>query len=445
MKMQCNIKKTKKQIEGRNGGLFNKDPPDKNMTVQVEVYKGKKIEDILKKIQQEYDHYKILDQKKIRKFPYILSKEYEVKILIEEDRKKENEEMLKRKNQDSEEERKKQMILEMLKDEAKPKGTPQNQAYYEKEVPYDKNRELEDMKQMMKQMMSKMDEKKKVHEEKGFLMAEDEKHLRFYYEKLLKAEVKESLAQEIMMELKQILSYTGYHNKKIVYDELLKLLMNYLPVCGSFDKSSIKTIALIGPTGVGKTTTLAKIASILKNNRNKKIGLISTDVYRIAAIEQLETYANILEAKMMTASTPQELKSAIDYFKNVSKVDKILIDTVGRSPMIEESIESIKEYLDIAKPDHTAFVISATQKNSDMVRILDNFKNVNLDSVIFTKLDETLSYGFMVDALINRNLGVSYITNGQNVPKDIYLASSDKLAKQVLDGVDQFGSSNGTA
>lgn len=420
------------------------------MTAQVKVYKGKEIEGILRKIQLEYEDYKILDQKTIRKFPFIFLKEYEVKILIEGAKQppKEEEKIHPVFEKSPEDQSRKKMILDILNSTKSTSGksgevTDSSGPQVPAQEPANQQ-EFEDMKQMMQKMMRQLDEKQE-EKPQGYLIQEKEKNLKICYDRLLASEMKPETAKEMMEEVKQILTYEGYDDLQEVEETLLKVLQSELPVVGSFDKSGIETIALIGATGVGKTTTIAKIASILKHNRNKKIGLISTDVYRIAAIEQLETYANILETKMKPVSSPQELKSAIDYFKNVIKVDKILIDTVGRNTMLEDSVEDIKSYLEAAQPDHVSFVLSSTQKSSDMQRVLDNFESVDLNSVIFTKLDETLSYGFMVDVLKNRNIGVSYVTNGQNVPKDIYTASSEKLAKQVLSGVDQFGSSDGIA
>jgi len=396
--------------------------------MQVETFTGKKIEKIYEDIQKKHQgNYQILEQKKKSKFAFF-GKNYEVKVLI--GAKKEGE---KGKKVSKQEEKNKQLILTMLNDQVEQQ---------ERQVPTSENtQEIETMRKMMEKMMEKMESSEK---DQGFLEGKNEQIFAEFYQIMLQNDVDESLAKQFILEVKTMMPADQWLNRKKIEEELTKKMAAALRITGPFDMENTKTIALVGPTGVGKTTTLAKISAILKQE-NKRIGLISTDVYRIGAIQQLETYANIMNSKMIEASNPQELKDAIDYFKNVEKVDQILIDTVGRSPMKKESIDLIKEYLDISQPDHTALVLSSTQKYKDMLQITKNYEEINVDSLIFTKLDETMSYGFMLNVLEKSGLHISYVTNGQNVPKDIYAATSELLAKKMLNGDDDFGSSGVTA
>jgi len=406
-----------------------------NMTMEVEVFKGKKIEQVYKDIQQKYGgNYKLLEQKKNRKFLWM--SDYEVKILVENKLKEENvykkEPAPVRKDDDAEAE----AILAMLKEgSVEPKMEPKKESD-------EKMKEIESMKNMMEELVQRVAKKE---EEEGFLTGEEDAILLELHNKLVeKEDVEEEIARKIILEIKTKLNTDELKKREVVEKELIEKMSAMLNVSGPFDATKTKTIALVGPTGVGKTTTLAKIAAILKQN-NKRIGLISTDVYRIGAIEQLQTYANIMDSKMIEAKNPQELKEGIDYFRHVERVDLILIDTVGRSPMKMDSIEGIKEYLEISNPDHTALVLSSTQKYKDMLQILKNFENVDIDSMIFTKLDETMSYGFILNILSKSGMSVSYVTNGQNVPKDIYAPTAENLAKQILNGDDEIGSSIITA
>lgn len=399
------------------------------MSMQVETFTGKKIEKIYEDIQKKHQgNYQILEQKTKKKFAFF-GKNYEVKVLIGE--KKEGE---KPKKQMKQEDKNKELILSMLE-----KGMDQNKETVSPTV--GNTQEIETMKKMMEKMMEKMDSSEK---EQGFLEEKNERIFADFYHIMLQNDIEENLARKFILEAKTNLPAEQWLDRKKVEQELTEKMAAALRITGPFDMEKTKTIALVGPTGVGKTTTLAKISAILKQE-NKRIGLISTDVYRIGAIQQLETYANIMNSKMIEASNPQELKDAIDYFKNVEKVDQILIDTVGRSPMKKESIDLIKEYLEISKPDHTALVLSSTQKYKDMLQITKNYEEIDVSSLIFTKLDETMSYGFMLNVLEKSGLHISYVTNGQNVPKDIYAATSEVLAKKMLNGDDDFGSSGVTA
>lgn len=394
------------------------------MTVKVKVYKGKKYEDLLQRVQRENG--RIIDKKTNRRFLFL--KEYEVKVLIENEKseKVENEKPEPAKQQTKQ--AKKKALLEAIRESDDKKNNELNDFY----VGQEKN-SMKDMKDMMQSLMEKVDGGKQV-DEKGFLSSKKESVLLNYFEKLKTHDISDDNAKKIILSVKTKLSPHEYESVHKIEEVLLDELSSVLQTRESFERDDIKTIALIGPTGVGKTTTIGKMAGKLVKEHGKKIGLITTDTYRIAAVEQLETFANILESKIETAKTPKELYDAIDYFKKVNKVDKILIDTVGKSPMFEESIESIKEFMDIAKPDHVSLVLSSTQKNRDMIRILENYKKVNIDSLIFTKLDETLTYGFMIDVLMSTNKGISYVTNGQSVPSDIEKAYSGKLAEQIIKG-----------
>lgn len=383
--------------------------------MSVEIFVGKKLEEVLKDIQVKYGgNYKIIEQKKQKKFLWRTN--YEVKILVDE------KETLKQKVSAPKIEDK-ELILALLENT---------------KIPAPK-KEIEQTKPMatMKEVAHKLQETQTTDTDTNIFEQ--------LLEKLVEQdEVDRSIAATLIEEVKLAIQPQEWGNETLINTTLLQAIEQRIRVTGPLDVETIQTIALVGPTGVGKTTTIAKISAILKQQK-KKIGLISTDVYRIGAIEQLQTYANIMDSKMIEAKNPQELKEAINYFKHVEKVDIILIDTVGRSPMKVELVDGTKEYLDIAKPDHTALVLSSTQKCKDMIQILKNFDTVPLDSLIFTKLDETMSYGFILNILEKNKLNISYVTNGQNVPKDIVAASANHLANKILNGDEQDGSSSITA
>jgi flagellar biosynthesis protein FlhF len=398
---------------------------------QIEIYRGNRWEDVLNEIQKEYEKYDILETKTIRKFPRFWEKEYEVKIsgML----KPQKETISTTATYDAH----RDAILSML--EGKTDEPVKEKDLNEIKKTTEDEKDIEGMKKMIEKLVNKLEVEKK-----SYLDGDNERVLKFYFEHLIETEVDKNLAQQIMNGIKKELNEEHWLNRKKVQEALESKIKSLVKVNGELDLETTKIIALIGPTGVGKTTTLAKIAGILMSN-NKRIGMITTDVYRIGATEQLQIYANILDSKMIAATSPEELKDAIDYFKNVEKVDQILIDTVGRSPMDVGLINDVKTYLDIAKPDHTGLVLSSTQKYSDITKILKNFNHVKLNSVLFTKLDETMSYGPLLNVVANTEYKLSFITDGQNVPQDIYLASPENIANKILTGVSENGSSSFTA
>ena len=193
-----------------------------------------------------------------------------------------------------------------------------------------------------------------------------------------------------------------------------------------------KLIYFIGPTGVGKTTTIAKIASKFCVEEKKKIALLTADTYRIAAAEQLRTYANILEVPFRVIYTPDEIVECVKEFKDL---DYILIDTSGHSHQNEEQKAAILEFLKATdeKIEKEIFlVVSATTKYKDLIGIADSYKSVKGYKIIFTKLDETTALGNMYNLRLYTGAELSYVTCGQNVPDDISPFNPQFTVKQIL-------------
>lgn len=190
-----------------------------------------------------------------------------------------------------------------------------------------------------------------------------------------------------------------------------------------------KIAALLGPTGVGKTTTLAKIAAQCVLEKGVSTAFITADTYRISAVEQLKTYADILGLPIAIVYTPDELKEAIQKFR---QKQLILIDTAGRSQHNRRQMAELKEFLAVNQNIEKYLVLSATTKNEDAKDILDKFSGCKPDKVIFTKTDETKSLGIILNILRRKEMRLSYLTNGQSVPDDIVPAEAGKLAKLFL-------------
>jgi flagellar biosynthesis protein FlhF len=189
---------------------------------------------------------------------------------------------------------------------------------------------------------------------------------------------------------------------------------------------------------VGKTTTIAKIASLFSLNYGKDVALITSDTYRIAAVEQLRTYANILGIPIKVVYSREEMMEAIDFF---SDKELVLIDTAGRSYKNQEHQQELKELLEAVSDKEVFLALSVATKYKDMLKMVNIYKAMTEFRVIFTKLDETVSYGNIFNIRKATGVRLSYITFGQNVPDDISEINPHEIAKSLLGG-GTFGSSN---
>ena len=190
-----------------------------------------------------------------------------------------------------------------------------------------------------------------------------------------------------------------------------------------------KFVNVIGPTGVGKTTTLAKIAAECVLKHQKKVAFITTDTYRIAAIEQLKTYAKILDVPIEVCYNMDDFKTATEKF---SDYDLVFIDTAGRNFRNQKYVNDLKNVIDFGKDMETYLVLALTAKQKDMEEIRKQFSLIHIDQFIFTKLDETAIYGSMLNMAIKFSTGIAYLTHGQDVPDDLSEAAPDNIANTIL-------------
>ncbi len=184
-------------------------------------------------------------------------------------------------------------------------------------------------------------------------------------------------------------------------------------------------MALVGPTGVGKTTTIAKLAANFRLREHRRVGLITVDTYRVAAVEQLRTYAEIMDLPMEVVSTPREMIAAV---ARLADQDVVLIDTAGHSPRDAVQLQQLKSMLAEAQADEIHLVISAVSSTSHLQQIVHRFRPLGATSVVITKLDEATGLGNLLPVLRASDLPVSYLTCGQSVPDDIVVADKQKLA-----------------
>ena len=252
---------------------------------------------------------------------------------------------------------------------------------------------------------------------------------------LIQNEVEEEIADQVMDEINRSLPMNASLDQVLasVYQKLILMMGQTYPVEEVKKDSRTKFIFFLGSTGVGKTTTIAKIASRLKLGKEADIALITADTYRIAAVEQLKTYANILSVPLKVIYNPTELAEIVE---DMQEYEYCLVDTAGRSHKNKEQIEDIRTLIEqVPIGDRQVFlVLNAGTKYSDLVEIATIYADLTDYSVIFTKLDETSSAGAMLNIHVKTKCPLSYVTTGQNVPDDISEVNPQKVAKQLLGG-----------
>ncbi|HEX3015459.1 MAG TPA: GTPase, partial [Desulfobacteria bacterium] len=235
----------------------------------------------------------------------------------------------------------------------------------------------------------------------------------------------------------QGLNNTELTDSKLVRASLESVIRQMCGRTGTIElgEKKPKIVAFIGPTGVGKTTTIGKLAAGFSIVDKRKIALVTIDTYRVAAVEQLKTFGQIIGAPVEVATTPSGLNEIIN--RHMDK-EIIFIDTAGRSPLHQLHMAELKAFIDSAKPDFTMLVVSATTHFSVQQRVIEQFKPL-ATHLIYTKLDETIEGGTFLHLLIASTLPVAYITDGQNVPDDIQVATPESLANFVLKEVRMDG------
>jgi len=189
-------------------------------------------------------------------------------------------------------------------------------------------------------------------------------------------------------------------------------------------------IALVGPTGVGKTTTLAKLAAKFALEQGKKVALVTADTYRIGAVEQLRTYARIMGMPLEIALSPEEVGAGVE--KHADK-DVVLIDTVGRSQRNQDHLTELKSFLDAAGVHETHLVVAASLSSEIQREVVESFKLFSPSRLVITKLDESPDRGCLVNLPLRTGLGISCVTDGQNVPQDIDFADAGSIARLVME------------
>lgn len=261
------------------------------------------------------------------------------------------------------------------------------------------------------------------------------KSLQLIYKKLIDNEVDSRYADEIIGEIENSLKKESNIDSILsaVYQKIILKLGKPRAITLS-DKA--KVVFFIGPTGVGKTTTIAKIASSFKLEHEVKVAFITADTYRIAAVEQLNTYASIIDCPVSVVYSVEDMDKSLTDYKDY---DLILIDTAGRSHKADDQMDELKSFIEqvVQRKDEFDFesylTLSVTTKYKDLKSIADKYDDVDW-SIIFTKLDETCSLGNILNLRMLTDRPLAYTTSGQNVPNDIEVINEQWIAKQLLGG-----------
>lgn len=292
----------------------------------------------------------------------------------------------------------------------------------------------EEQKDKVKEKDKEKEKDKAKETEKEEEVSELDRFMKLLYNAMLDNEVSEQYVNQILDEIEKI------SKPNMPFDYTLtniyqKMILKFEKPEGiSPAEKGTKIVYFVGPTGVGKTTTIAKIASKFSVEGKKKVALLTADTYRIAAAEQLRTYANILEVPFRVIYSTEEVGQALSDYKGY---DFILVDTAGHSHQNEPQREAMNAFIhasDGLAEKEVFLVLSATTKYRDLISIADTYSAMTDYKLIFTKLDETTTLGNLLNLKLHTGASMSYVTCGQNVPDDIEVFNPQKTVKQLLGG-----------
>ena len=242
--------------------------------------------------------------------------------------------------------------------------------------------------------------------------------------------VSEALAQKLVREIRSKLSPEALRDRSRVRDAVRGLVRDMIRCADgiALKPGRCVRVAFVGPTGVGKTTTIAKLISIYAH-QGREVGVITNDTYRIAATEQIRRVAQLVGVPVRICPRPEEMEAAL---KEFASRDLVLVDTAGRSQRNARRLEELKDILGATKPDETHLVVSMTTEAQTIVDVAERFAPIGYDRLVVTKLDEAIKAGVVLDVLARVPTELSFVATGQEIPRDIEVADPGRLASLIL-------------
>ncbi len=259
-----------------------------------------------------------------------------------------------------------------------------------------------------------------------------------HYQMLLKQGVSRKRAAALVDAAAGRGDLRAFRDPRIFRERLKMEIRRHVNVTGgiALESGKRKIVALVGATGVGKTTNLAKLAALYAVQEHARVGVITADTYRVAATDQLQVYANIIDLEMKIVHQAAEMRAALKAFADR---DLVLIDTAGGSPFNRAQMTDLRALVEAAEPDEVHLLVSANVALEDLREVVTHFSLLKPSALFFTKLDETRRYGQLFCLAAEAGLPLSYFSVGQNVPDDILPVSAGTVAKLVVDGGDDLG------
>ena len=261
--------------------------------------------------------------------------------------------------------------------------------------------------------------------------------VQMFYDSLVEQGVSPEIAQKVLEDANALDAQSKQDINllvKIVYNKIIAILGKPRVLVGQETSAGYtgtsQVVVFMGPTGVGKTTTIAKLSSVLLLNHHKQIGLITADTYRIAAVEQLRTYAEIMGLNLSVIYNSDEILENVERLQETH--DVILVDTAGRSHHNKNNIVELEKIISLIPESNKFLVLSVTTRQEDLLDIIETYEAITDFDLIFTKLDETASLGVLLNICHITGRKVSYVSFGQNVPEDIERIQPDKIAKALM-------------
>jgi flagellar biosynthesis protein FlhF len=255
--------------------------------------------------------------------------------------------------------------------------------------------------------------------------------IREFYNLMVKNGVDEIIAYKFLKKIEKRASHNLTPNQ--IKNLVTSLMSELIPIEKDYFSSiHDKVLALVGPTGVGKTTTIAKIAANLSLKQKKKVALITVDNFRIGAVEQLRTYAEIVDIPLRVASTPAELEKIIYECRDF---DYVFVDSMGRSQFDDSQINDLLKFMEVSPLIKVALVMSMSSNHQEMVETFDRYSKLMPEYLIFTKLDETRYFGPLVNLPIKKKTPLMLLAGGQNVPDDMEIPDGKKIAGKILNEI----------